>query len=236
LQVWFRAIWWVTNQKTGMSAVGLQRALELGSYRTAWMMLHKLRRAMVRPGRECLSGEVEVDDTYVGGVEPGVHGRETLTKAIVVIAAEIKERGMGRIRLQHVPDVSARSLASFVEAAIEPGAIVHTDGWEGYDPLKARGYRHRVRVAPDRAAAARLLPRVHRVASLLKRWLLGTHQGRVELKHLQRYLDEYAFRFNRRTSRHRGMLFFRVLEYAVAVAPITYRQVVQERRPEIHKI
>jgi transposase-like protein len=236
LRIWFRAIWWVTNQKTGMTAVGLQRALGLGSYRTAWMMLHKLRRAMVRPGREGLTGEVEVDDIYVGGVEPGVHGRETLTKAIVVIAAEVKGRGMGRIRLQHVPDVSARSLVGFVQAAVEPGALVRTDGWEGYAPLRARGYRHRVRIAPDRAAASRLLPRVHRVASLLKRWLLGTHQGRVELKHLQRYLDEYAFRFNRRTSRHRGMLFFRVLEHAIALPPTPYRQVIQGQHPESHKL
>ena len=236
LAVWFRAIWWATNQKTGMSALGLQRALGLGSYRTAWLMLHKLRRAMVRPGRERLTGEVEVDEAFVGGVEPGVHGRETLSKAIVVIAAEVRGRGIGRIRLQHVRDASQAVLVGFVRGAVEPGATVRTDGWPGYASLGQRGYRHRARVPPDRAAATRLQPRVHRVASLLKRWLLGTHQGRVELKHLQRYLDEYTFRFNRRASAFRGQLFSRVVEHAVTLPPTAYRDVVRDRAPADHKL
>lgn len=222
----------MTSQKIGVSALSLQRVLGLGSYETAWLMLHKLRRAMVRPGREPLDREVEVDEAFVGGEEPGVHGRETLSKALVVIAAEVRGRGIGRIRLQRIANASQETLSAFVRQAIVKGAVVRTDGWGGYATLSQAGYRHRPRQPPpgDRAAATRLLPRVHRVASLLKRWLLGTHQGRVDLKHLPLYLDEFVFRFNRRTSRARGQLFYRVLQHAVALPPTTYRKVIQGRR------
>jgi transposase-like protein len=235
LRQWFRAIWWVTTQKPGVSALGLQRSLGLGSYRTAWLLLHKVRHAMVRPGREPLTGEVEVDEAFVGGQEPGVHGRETYTKALVAIAAEIRGGGTGRIRLQHVSDASQAILTAFVRSAVAKGAVVRTDGWGGYAALGEAGYRHRSRVPPpgDRAATTRLLPRVHRVASLLKRWLLGTHQGGLRRKHLQAYLDEFEFRFNRRTSRWRGQLFARVLEHAIQLPPTPYRQVLRGR---IHKI
>ena len=237
LPVWFKAIWWMTSQKIGVSALSLQRVLGLGSYETAWLMLHKLRRAMVRPGREALEREVEVDEAFVGGKEPGVHGRETLTKALVAIAAEVKGRGIGRIRLQRIPNASQATLAGFVRQAVAKGAVVRTDGWDGYATLPEAGYRHRPRPSPsgDRAAAGRLLPRVHRVASLLKRWLLGTHQGRVDLKHLPLYLDEFVFRFNRRTSSARGQLFYRVLQHAVALPPTSYRQVIQGRVPDTPK-
>ena len=195
LTTWFRAIWWVSSQRTGASAVGLQEVLGLGSYETAWTWLHKLRRAMVRPGRDQLSGVVEVDETYLGATEEGVHGRETVTKALIAVAAEERGRGIGRIRLRRIADLSAHSLASFVQEAVAAGSVVHTDGWRGYRGLEARGYHHQVTVLRTRTdSPAELLPRVHRVVSLLKRWVLGTHQGAISHAHLDAYLDEFTFR------------------------------------------
>jgi len=227
LTLWFRAIWWVTTQKNGASAVGVQRILGLGSYTTAWIWLHKLRRAMVRPDRERLRGRIEVDEAYIGGVEEDVRGRQTETKALVVIACEENESGIGRIRLRHIPDASATSLVGFVQEAIEPGSVVRTDGWEGYAGLEEKGYKHKVTVLQRRRRSpSQLLPRVHMVASLLKRWLLGTHQGAVSRDHLAYYLDEFTFRFNRRRSRSRGKLFYRLLQQAVAVAPQPFKGIV----------
>ena len=227
LRVWFQAMWWVTAQKNGASALGLQRILGLGSYETAWTWLHKLRRAMVRPGRDRLSGEVEVDETFVGGVEEGGGRRHIGKKALVAIAVEIRGTALGRVRLQRVLDSSAESLLPFVRAAVAPGSRVITDGWSAYRGLTATGYSHEQQVGRGRDEPAdALLPRVHRVASLLKRWLLGTHQGRPERAHLPYYLDEFTFRFNRRTSRHRGLLFYRLLQQAVAVAPVPYERLI----------
>lgn len=227
LHVWFKAMWWVTSQKTGASALGLQQVLGFGSYRTAWLWLHKLRAAMVRPGRDRLAGIVEVDETYLGGVEEGVHGRETEEKSIVVVAAEEDGNGIGRIRLRRVRDVSERSLLPFVQEAVAEGSVVHTDAWSGYNGLEAKGYRHKVtNIKRSGHLAHELLPRVHRVAALLKRWLLGTHQGAVSPKHLDFYLDEFTFRFNRRASRHRGKLFFRLMQQAVTMKPMTYNHVI----------
>jgi transposase-like protein len=227
LTMWFRAIWWVTAQKNGASALGLQRILGLGSYVTAWTWLHKLRRAMVRPGRDRLSGRVEVDETYLGGLEEGVRGRQTETKALVAGACEEDGKGIGRIRLRRIRDASAASVQAFVEEAIQPGSVVHTDGWEGYTGLEIKGYTHQVTVLKRyRRSAVELLPRVHVVVSLLKRWLVGTHQGAVSLQHLDYYLDEFTFRFNRRKSRSRGKLFYRLLQQATAVGPAPYKAVV----------
>ena len=228
LRTWFQAMWYVTNQKSGVSALGLQRVLGFGSYQTAWAWLHKLRRAMVRPGRDRLSGSVEVDETYVGGVEEGVHGRETHTKSIVVIAVEVlSPKGFGRVRMRRILDVSGESLIPFVCDAVQPGARVRTDGWGGYNDLPKHGYRREKVVISSTGDPAHVsMPAVHRVASLLKRWLLGTHQGAVSDKHLDYYLDEYTFRFNRRTSRARGLLFYRLLQQAVDVTPVPYRRLV----------
>ena len=228
LRVWFRAIWLVTSQKSGVSAVGLQRSLGLGSYKTAWLCLHKLRRAMVRPERERLMEEVEVDEVFVGGVEPG-QGKRHLgaTKALVAVAAEVKGRGTGRIRLKRIPDASGESLVGFVQGAVTPGARVITDGWTAYPGLVDHGYRHRPRVVSRSGqTASALLPRVHQVAALLKRWLLGIHQGRVSRDHLDDYLNEFTFRFNRRLSRHRGKLFYRLLQQAVMIDPVPYKYLV----------
>ena len=228
LTLWFRAIWWVVSQKNGASALGLQGVLGLGSYRTAWTWLHKIRRAMVRPGRDQLTGKVEVDETLVGGVESGGGRRYIGKKALVAIAAEVRGRAIGRIRMRCVADASGESLLPFVQQVIQPGTVVITDGFQGYSGLSELGYRHDRRVILGSGEAAHaVLPRVHRVTSLLKRWLLGTHQGAVSREHLDYYLDEFTFRFNRRTSRHRGKLFYRLLEQAVAVDPVPYAAMVK---------
>jgi len=227
LPVWFRAMWWVTTQKNGASALGLQRVLGLKKYETAWTWLHKLRRAMVRPGRELLSGRVEVDETYLGGLEEGILGRQRAKKALIVVAAQEDGNGIGRIRMRQIADASADSLRTFLVSAIEPGTVIHTDGWRGYSSATAQGFVHSVtKLKKYMEPASELLPRVHRVISLLKRWLMGTHQGAVSHKHLDYYLDEFTFRFNRRRSQSRGKLFFRLAQQAVAVAPVPYDLIV----------
>jgi transposase-like protein len=228
LVLWFRTMWWVTSQKNGASALGLQRVLGLGSYKTAWTWLHKLRRAMVRPGRDRLAGRIEVDETFVGGLEEGVRGRQTETKALVVIAAQEDGAGIGRIRMRRAADASAASLESFIAENIAPGSVIHTDGWPGYSGVAARGYVHKVTVLTGKKqSASELMPLVHIVASLLKRWLLGTHQGAVSREHLDYYLDEFTFRFNRRNSKTRGKLFYRLVQQAVAVEPVPYKAMVK---------
>lgn len=231
LTMWFNAIWWITSQKTGTSAMGLKQVLGLGSYETAWTWLHKLRRAMVRLGRDRLSGRIEVDEAYVGGLEEGVRGRQTDTKALIAIAAQEDGKGIGRIRMQRIKDASSNSLHPFVLDVVEPGSVVHTDGWEGYTGLGMKGYTHDVTIIKGKKQSAlELLPRVHRVVSLLKRWLMGTHQGAVSPEHLDYYLDEFTFRFNRRTSRHRGKLFYRLLQQAVVIDPSPYKTIVKRVR------
>jgi transposase-like protein len=234
LQVWFRAAWLITSQKSGASALGIQRVLGLGSYETAWSWLHKLRRAMVRPGRERLQGTVEVDETFVGGVTPGAHARDGEGKALVVIAAEEDGTNIGRIRLGRVPEAEAAHLHAFIQKAIAPTSVVHTDGWAGYHGLDKLGYYHRRSPlqGQGKTAAVESLPRVHRVAALLKRWLLGTHQGAVSPDHLDYYLDEFTFRFNRRRSASRGKLFFRLLQQAVQVGPVTYDNMIHGKPPQ----
>jgi transposase-like protein len=219
LRLWFEAMWYITNQKSGVSALGLQRVLGLGSYHTAWNWLHKLRRAMVRPGRDRLSGVIEVDEIFIGGERSGRRGRGAAGKALVVIAVQEGDRGIGRIRMRRVADASGESLEPAVWEMVEPGSTVRTDGWRGYNGLTELGYQHGVvRKEPD--LGENLLPLVNRVASLLKRWLLGTHQGAVQHSHLEYYLDEYTFRFNRRTSKSRGLLFYRLISQAIDLGPV----------------
>lgn len=219
-------MWLVTAEKNGISAMGLQRELGFSRYETAWTWLHKLRRAMVRPGRDRLSGLVEIDETYVGGDAEGPRGRGALKKSIVVIAAEEKPEGIGRVRMRRIPDASGKSLLAFIQDVVATGATIRTDGWKGYARLRKIGYEHDiVNLSRREEMADELLAHVHRVASLLKRWLLGTHQGTVGHKHLDYYLDEFTFRFNRRTSRSRGKLFHRLVQQAVQVDPVTWENV-----------
>lgn len=245
LRSWMAAVWYITNQKQGVTALGLQRVLGLGSYQTAWAMLHRLRRAMIRPGRERLSGVVEVDESVIGRSPPNrtsdTEQKQRLAEkvkalqSIVVIAVEVKEpKGFGRIRLRRVSDTSAASVLPFVKDSIEPGSLVRTDGSWAYHKLTKHGYRRDRNVMLDSDDPAHVsMPAVHRVAALLKRWLLGTHQGAVKPKHLDYYLDEFTFRFNRRTSRSRGLLFYRMIEQAVVTEPVTYAQIAGKVKHQI---
>lgn len=226
LTLWFRAIWWIIGQKNGASALGVQCILGFGSYETAWSWLHKLRRAMVRSGRDRLSGTVEVDESYVGGKKSGKRGRGAAGKALVVIVVEVDGTRIGRIRLRRVRDASAESLEDAIQRTVEPGSVVWTDGWNGYNGLDRLGYIHEV-VREEADVGSSLLPHCHRVASLLKRWMMGTHQGGISHDHLDYYLDEYTFRFNRRTSRSRGKLFYRLLQQAVITDPTPYNQLIK---------
>jgi transposase-like protein/transcription elongation factor Elf1 len=230
LSTWFAAMWFVTSQKDGASALGLKRVLGLGSYQTAFAWLHKLRQAMVRPDRDRLCGCIEVDETYVGGTTiGGKRGRGSESKEIVAIAVEVHSpRGFGRVRMRRIPDVSSESLVSFVCDVVERDSKILTDGWAGYNQLSKFGYKHDKVIVSDTCDPAHVrMPGVHRIAALVKRWLLSTHQGSVSGKHLEYYLDEYTFRFNRRASRSRGMLFYRLMQQAVMTAPLTYRQIVE---------
>ena len=214
LTLWFRAMWHISTQKYGANALGLKRVLGLGSYNTAWQWLHKFRRALVRPGRDNLSGVVEVDETYIGGKKPGKRGRGADGKMIVAVAVEDNgDEGLGRIRLGHVPDASAQSLHSFIENVVEEGSLIRTDDWSGYEGIEKLGYSRSIVLSEDTKLA-------HLVISLLKRWILGTYQGSVNTTYLTYYLDEFTFRFNRRSSQARGMLFYRLIQNAMLVDPV----------------
>jgi hypothetical protein len=234
LRTWLAAAWYLTNQKQGVSALGLQRVLGLGSYETAWAMLHRLRRAMVRPDREPLSGRVEIDETYLPlgdrQVPDSTKKRKSNTTHVLVgIAVERRGRaGFGRVRLRHLVRDSQQFVLPFILNAIAPGSEVHSDGSAAYRALSEHGYTHLAHVLRGgERAAHQVLPGVHRVASLLQRWILGTHHGAVQPSHLDDYLDEFAFRFNRRRSRSRGLLFYRLIQQAVRTDPVTYDTLVR---------
>ena len=225
LTVWFAAAWHLTSSKVGISATQLRREMELGSYQTAWAMLHRYRQAMVRPGRDRLRGEVEVDESYLGGPEAGAPGRGALGKVLFAAAVELEPpRGFGRARLAVIDDVGARNLGAFLKDSVEPGSRVITDGWRAYPRATAGLYEHQpTNVSASGEQAHEVLPAVHTVFALVKRWVAGTLQGSVSPEHLQAYLDEWAFRFNRRHSRSRGLLFYRLMSQAVIAEPIAYR-------------
>ncbi len=226
LVLWFRAIWWMVAQKNGVSASGLQRILGLGSYKTAWTWLQKLRLLTVAPGREKLHGEVEVDETLVGGVKEGKRGRGSENKSLVVVAVEVLKKGTGRIRLHIVPTASAKNLTEVITAHIDKGSTIITDGWTGYGKIAQKGYEHRVEKLQEKENQEQMLPNAHRVASLLKRWLIGTHQNYVSKNRLQNYLEEFVFRYNRRKSNSRGLLFQRIMEQAVRYNPVKYTEIM----------
>ena len=230
LSLWFEAMWYVVNQKHGASALGVQRILGV-SYPTAWRWLHKLRRAMVRPGRDRLGGPVEVDEVYIGGEKPGKRGRGAAGKALVLVVAQADGPQIGRIRLLHIGSATKAVLSAAVQEIVEPKSQVLTDDWDGYGGLAELGYDRQV-VRKGAVVGENLLPRANRVASLLKRWLLGTHQGAVAHSHLNYYLDEFVFRFNRRRSRSRGLLFCRLIEQALAIAPVRCPQLVGGAQPQ----
>ena len=228
---WFLAIWLVTSSKGGISALELQRQMGFGSYQTAWSWLHKIRKAMVRPGREPLAARVEADETLVGGTKAGKPGRGADGKTVVAGAVEAapgkgRKRRLGRLRLQAVPDASANRLEGFLAANVATPAAVGTDGWRGYAGLGDAGYAHEpINLATGWGDAVLRLPAIHLVFGLAKRWLLGTHHGAVRPKHLQAYLDEYVFRFNRRTAKSISHRFARLIEQAVLTPPTTYHAI-----------
>jgi transposase-like protein len=223
LRLWFQAIWYVVNQKNGVSALGLQKAIGLGSYHTAWEWLHKLRRAMVRPGRDKLDGIIEVNETLIGGEASGKRGRGADGKTLVLIAAEDTEWGIGRIRLSPISDASGEILTSTIMQMVSIGSTIRTDGWSGYSSLSKHGYTH-VPISNQSVLQTDAIPAAHLIASLLKRWLSGTHQGAFSHKNLSYYLDEFTFRFNRRTSNFRGKLFYRLIQQALEIDPVPSKE------------
>jgi transposase-like protein len=226
LTLWFRAMWYITSLKTGTSALGLQRVLGLGSYKTAWTWLHKLRRSMVRPGRDRLKGRIEVDESYFGAPESGgKRGRGTENKVLVIIAVEINDDKVGRIRIADIPDATQESIHSFIEETIEHGSTIISDGWPSYGGLELKGYIHEI----DTHNSDIILPHVHTVISLVKRWMMGTLQGSYSREQISYYFDEFTFRFNRRTSKSRGMLFYRLLQNAIQIAPVPYKDIIAKK-------
>jgi len=212
-RIWFQAIWCIVSQKSGVSALGLAHSLGLSRPMTSWYLLKRIRSAMVRIGRENLSGTVEVDEVFLGGVKPGIRGRGAAGKVLLLVAVEDKgARGIGRIRIEVIPDASAIELRKGVMKMVELGSTVRTDGWAGYTTEALKGYKHVVMEKHSHEPGEDPTPLVHRIASLLKRWLLGTHQGGVRPAHVKSYLDEFVFRFNRRTSKSRGKLFYRLVQ------------------------
>ena len=228
LLIWFHAIWWIVAQKNGVSAIGLKKILGLGSYRTSWTWLHKFRRLMVLSGRSKLNGIVEVDEVFIGGKKPGKRGRGAEGKSIIVVGVEVTGRKTGRVRLAKIPDASSNSLNKFIESNIEKASTIITDKWPGYIELESMGYIHETQKATAKDEDQEVLPNVHRIASLLKRWMLGTHQSYLNKNKLEYYLDEYVFRYNRRTSTSRGLLFLRLIEQAVSESPISYKEIITQ--------
>jgi transposase-like protein len=236
LLLWFHVMWWIAAQKTGVSASNFKDFMGFGSYETAWAWLHKLRSAMIRSGREKLTGDVEVDETFIGGKESGAKedgkskkGRGSLEKTIVVVATECHGKQIGRVRFKCIESATSDNLMNFIEDNIEYGSTVITDGWSGYNPLSdSENYNHvKKSISGSGQEAHELLPHVHMIDSLLKRWMIGTHHGRISSKHLGFYLDEYAFRFNRKLSNHRGKLFYRLVQQAVASSPKPLKTIIE---------
>jgi transposase-like protein len=227
LTTWLEAAWHVTTAKNGLSAKTLERTIGT-SYHVAWMMLQRFRVAMVNSERTKLTGTVEVDETFIGGEEHGGKRGRGADKNLVVIAVEMKEgKGFGRTRMRHIPDASGDSLIPFIRDSVSPDAALVTDGWRGYSKVNDYGYARDIKNISDSDDFAHvLMPGVHRLSSLLKRWILGTHQGSVSDMHLQAYLEEYTFRFNRRNSRSRGLVFKRLVEHSLATKPITQADIV----------
>lgn len=242
LTVWFAVAWRMVGDKVGISAMQVAREMEFGSYQTAWAMLHRFRSVMVLPGRDRLRGLVEVDEAFFGGPEPGVRGRGALGKVLVAGAVERAEHGFGRARLAIIDNASADALGAFLDENVEPGSTVITDGWSAYPPATRKNYLHQsTSVSASGLPAHEVLPAVHRAFALVKRWLMGTAQGAASPEHLQAYLDEWVFRFNRRRSRSRGLIWHTLIRQAVAGEPLRYRDMRKAGRtrpapPPVHVV
>ena len=228
LRTWFWAAYLVATHHPGISAKQLQRQLGLSRYETAWLILQKLRRAMVAPERELLKGEVEIDEFWLGGYEEGLKGsRQHGKKALVGAAIEVRGAGSGRLRLAFLANSRATTLQAFAKATTAPGSIVHTDGLNSYLGLAKLGYAHRPRKQTSAAPGEQLLPRAHRAISNLKAWMHGTHRG-VSNDHLPVYLDEYVFSHNRRGTPMAA--FQTLLGVSTLHDPTTYAQITDHNR------
>lgn len=195
LTLWFRAIWYATSQKNGTSALGLQKVLGLGSYQTAWTWLHKLRRAMIRPGRDKLKGIIEVDEVFISAPgKGGKRGRGAENKVLVAVAVEINDGKIGRSRMGVIESASSENLHTFIENSVESGSTIVTDGWRGYNGLAEKGYMQETKKRKDEDDET-LLPHVHTIISLLKRWLLGTLQGSCSKEERHKNIIEILTRY-----------------------------------------
>lgn len=223
LTVWFKALWWFSTRKSGVNALALQQQLGLGSYRTPWCWLQKLRTCTIFTDRQLLSGEIDADEFYMGGGRSGKRGRGAAQKCKVAVAVERQGRKLGRLRMQVIEDCSSSQLLPFVQSNVVVGSQVATDGWKGYNGVE-KDFDHRRVVSAHAEYKEIVLPGVHLVVSLVKRVILGTYQGRFTPEYLQRYLDEYVFRFNRRTCTSPGKRFWKIMQQAVGSPPITNQQ------------
>lgn len=232
LTVWFAAAWYITSARNGVAAKTLHRLLGFGSYQTAWAMLHRFRAAMVRPDRNLFTGVVEINEMFIGGLKPGKRGRGAEGKSMVAVEL-LTPKGFGRCRLGIIPNTHAPTLRAFLLDCLKPGSVIVTDGLSFYPAAIGNTYQHQPHIVVGAGQPAHVsLPAVHRIANLLKRWLLGTHQGAVAADHLHAYIHAFVFRFNRRRSAFRGLLFRRLLEQAVHAAPVTCRSLVKNPLPK----
>jgi len=243
VRVWFAAMWLFVTQKDGISAKSLQENLGLCSYRSSWSLLHKLRVAMVRSDREKLSGVVEVDEEYIGGVlEDGKKGRGSENKQLVVVAVQLekipgnnpnrpllRDYRLAKIRAKHIPNASKIELHNFIKENIEKGSTIIRDGWAGYSGIDDEGYHSEIIKMSEATSEEEKLPHIHLAISLIKRWILGTYQGNIDENNLQIYLEEYAFRFNRKTSHNRGWLFYRMVQGALSTRPHPYESLLIQK-------
>lgn len=234
LTAWFETAWAMTTGKQGVSASEIHRTLDLGSYQTAWMMLHRYRQAMGTTGTALLRGDVEVDETFIGGYKPGTRGRGAAGKVEVAIAVELLDpKGYGRCRMRVIPDTRATTVKGFLQECVQTGSLIISDGHKSYPAATGDLYLHKPYPLKGSGTQAHMvLPGVHRLASLVKRWMLGTHQGYIQPDHAQAYLDEFVFRFNRRRSKQRGMLFYRLIQASLGVGATTYKDFVINSQPK----
>ncbi|MCL2098389.1 MAG: IS1595 family transposase [Bacteroidales bacterium] len=230
LLLWFHIIWWIVAQKTGVSASNMTDFMGFGSYKTAWTWLQRIRRAMVRKGRDKIFGIVEVDKTYIGGIERNTEksAKGAATKTMVVVAAECKGKKIGRVRFRCIKEAISENLIPFIQDNIKQGSTVITDDSIGYAPLQqTHNYKHEVKTgAKSGTDSHSLLPHIYLVGSLVKRWLQGTHQSKVSPKYLPYYLDEFAFRFNKKISTNRGWLFYKLMQQAIETGQIGKSKIV----------
>ena len=240
VRVWFAAMWLFVTQKDGISAKSLQENIGLRSYKSAWSLLHKLRIAMVRSNREKLSGIIEVDEEYIGGtLEGGKRGRGSENKQLVAVAVQLEKTPgdnldrpslryyrLAKIRAKHIPNASKVELHTFIKENIAEGSTLMRDEWSGYCGIDNEGYYSEITKVSKATSEDDKLPHVHLAISLINRWILGTYQGSIDEYNLQTYLEEFTFRFNRKTSHNRGWLFYRMIQGAMATEPHTYESLL----------